>query len=231
MNGTYITIFGVIVIALGMGLTYWGQSINSRQQTKILADQNKSTAEALKGASEEREDLKKMLKPFLAFAERKFPGERVDDALMKLAQELGEIRQHVNELRPLKLDAKLKEALSQGIRNIIAAERKSNVGPTDLEFILFPQQTPESSDFVQFMHSVFKQNERQTNIGMVHNSGIEPNLHAVILMVKDQNNLPSLFRPLYDLFNKLNLEIYVIKKQRMEKNKLAVSVQRPIYRE
>jgi len=229
MSGNLITIIGLVLIALGTYFTIWGQGKKNDQQNKILREQNEKTASALEKASKERTELKETLDPFVDYAREKFPDEDINTALEKLGNELQNIRKDVDNLTPFVLDDQFKNNLSTKLSKFIQYEKQNNLDKTNLEFILFQEQTPEASELVRFMHSVFKSNDRFTKIAMVVNSGIPPNLQGIIFSVKDPNKRPPSLAAFIEVMKSFNFKIYIVAHKRMEQNQIGISAQKPSY--
>ena len=138
-----------------------------------------------------------------------------------------DIRTDVKKIVPFELNKAIRHQLETGIRNLIQHEREHNLPETQLQFILFSQQSPEASELVRFIRSVFKANQRESNITMAMNSGIPPNLRGFIFKVKDPKNAPALSRPFLDMMKELKFKICIVHDKRMPETELQVSAQMP----
>jgi len=138
-----------------------------------------------------------------------------------------DIRADVNKIVPFELNKAIRGQLETGVRNLIQYERKNNLPETQLQFVLFSQQSPEASELVQFIRSVFKSNKRESNITMAMNSGIPTNLRGFIFKVQDPKNAPALSKPFLDMMKELRFKICIVHDKRMPETELQISAQMP----
>ena len=156
------------------------------------------------------------------------------DPIPNLAQDINtavdtihSVESNINEMVPFELNQAIRHQLETGIRNLIQFEREHNLPETQLQFILFSQQSPEASELVQFIRSVFKSNQRESKITMAINSGIPPNLRGFIFKVKDPTNAPALSKPFLDMMKELKFRICVVHDTGMSETELQISAQMP----
>lgn len=231
-RGHFLLFLLLIVAAFSSGLIIYiddNREETLNRQLNLITLQNDSLKTLVNRIEQEIVKVNVSLEPFVNFAKQRFPEQDTKEALEKLAGELKELRRDVTELKPFKLNQKFKKLLSLKLENLIQFEKDLGFEKVEIEFVLFPQQTPEASELVQFMRLVFKASERDTKISMVHNSGIPPNLRGIIFKVKNYQRPPTLFKEFNSLMKSMNFQIYIINDKRMRENQLQVSAQRPTY--
>ncbi len=216
----WIVAGGILLTAVGgIGSLRYGKKVDiiKEQQSQATIDQ----------ATAERVELKELLEPFVDYAKQQFPNEDIERALDMLASQLKDVRSDIDKITPFKLNDHYRNQLEKSLRKLIEFEQTQNLSDTQLKFILFSQQSPEASELIQFIRSVFESNERESKIEMAYNSGIPPNLRGFILKVKDPNIPPALFKPFIETMKELKFKIYVVHDKRMSETELQLSAQNP----
>ena len=195
------------VVALGVVMTAFGGLGSFYYAKKVEKIKVQEAHQELAKAGTERAELKSLLEPFVNYAKQRFPEQDTKEALEKLAGELKDLQQDVSELTPFKLDRDFKNVLTAKLGELIHFEKNHGLDKVKIEFVLFPEQSPEASELVRFMRSVFKSNKRDTRIAMVHNSGIPTNLRGIIFTVKHSQNPPTLLEEFNSVMKSLKFQI------------------------